>query len=101
LKTLYSDRVTGIISDEMFFELKNTLELENKSIKEKATKIIQEIDKYKKEQDNPQNADELINKYYDFSRLTHEMVADFIDYVEVGEKDKETNDQEVIIHWNF
>jgi len=101
LKTLYSDRVTGIISDDMFFELKNTLELENTAIKEKVTKITEEIDKYKKEQDNLQNADELINKYCDFSRLTHEMVADFIDYVEVGERDKETNDQEVIIHWNF
>ena len=43
---------------------------------------------------------ELVKKYTTFLELTHELVFDFIDYVEVGEKDKK-KEQELIVHWKF
>jgi hypothetical protein len=41
----------------------------------------------------------LVKKYVDFEELTSEIVADFIDYIDVGEKDMYGN-QDVYIHWN-
>lgn len=43
---------------------------------------------------------ELVRKYTTFSELTNELVYDFIDYVEVGEKN-EKKEQEVVAHWKF
>ena len=41
-----------------------------------------------------------MKKYTAFPELTHELVYDVIDYVEVGEKNGK-KEQEVIVHWKF
>ena len=33
--------------------------------------------------------------------INYDIVNSFIDYIEVGEKDKKTKTQDVVIHWNF
>ena len=45
--------------------------------------------------------EELVEKYCSVTELTYEMITDFIDYIEVGEKDPDTNKQEIKIHWNL
>ena len=49
------------------------------------------IDDYKK----------VVKEYMNFSKLTYFMVNELVDYIEIGEKNKETLEQEVVIHWNF
>ncbi|MGN1230709.1 MAG: recombinase family protein [Anaerotignum sp.] len=44
--------------------------------------------------------EESLRKYLVFSQLTPVLVYDFIDYVEIGEKN-EKQEQEVIVHWKF
>lgn len=44
--------------------------------------------------------EECLEKYPMFSELTLALVYDFIDYVEIGEKN-EKQEQEVIVHWKF
>ncbi|WDC83748.1 DUF4368 domain-containing protein [Caloramator sp. mosi_1] len=44
---------------------------------------------------------EKVKMFLDFDKLTHDMVNELIDYIEIGEKDKRTNEQEIIIHWLF
>ena len=36
-----------------------------------------------------------------FKELNYDIVNSFIDYIEIGEKDKKTKTQDVVIHWNF
>lgn len=48
----------------------------------------------------PQGAYDIVKKHTTFTELTNEMAIDFIDYVEIGEKNK-AGGQEIIIHWNF
>ena len=43
----------------------------------------------------------LIEQYKGCKKLTKEMVAELIDYIEIGKKDPVTKYTPVIIHWNF
>lgn len=101
VKMLYSDRANQNIDDDMFFQLKRDFEDELQTIKERKSRIISEIKCMEGHLDSKEDAADMIRQYTDYSSLTHEIVNDFIDYIEIGEKDKETENQEVIIHWNF
>ena len=43
----------------------------------------------------------IINHFKDFKELNSNIVNSFIDYIEIGEKDKQKNTQDVVIHWIF
>jgi len=104
IKILYMDRVNESISEEMFMRLKADIELENNELIKRIKTLTAEAESLNREQESKRNIDALIKKYCDYSKLTHEMVADFIDYVEIGEKTKSADrqtEQEIIIHWNF
>ena len=45
--------------------------------------------------------EKIINQFRNFKELNYDIVNSFIDYIEIGEKDKQKNTQDVIIHWNF
>ena len=45
--------------------------------------------------------EKIINHFKDFKALNYDIVNSFIDYIEIGEKDKKTKSQDVVIHWNF
>ena len=101
MKTLYADRVNNIISYEMFCQLKDDFDLELNHLNEKRKELVNEIELQKIERKSKKNVTEIINKHTDYSVLTHSIVNDFIDYIEIGEKNKETQEQEIVIHWMF
>ena len=45
--------------------------------------------------------EKIINHFKYFKELNYDIVNSFIDYIEIGEKDKKINRQDVVIHWNF
>lgn len=101
VKALYFDRVSRKIDDDMFFQLKGDFEDELQSAKDRKRKIESDIQVLEREIGSKYDALEVIKRHTDYSKLTHEIVNDFIDFIEIGEKDKETEEQEIIIHWNF
>lgn len=101
MKTLYSDRVSEIISYDMFCQLKDEFDTELCRLNERRKKLVEELEFYDMEKKSQKSTSEIVKRYTDYSRLTHAIVNDFIDYIEIGEKDKETGRQEIIIHWNF
>jgi hypothetical protein len=101
MKTLYSDRVSGVISYDMFCQLKDEFDHELCQMKDTEKQLSEELRRYEEEKKVKKNVKELVMRYTDYSILTHEIVNDFVDYIEIGEKDKETDTQEIIIHWNF
>lgn len=101
VKALYLDRVSQKIDDDMFFQLKGDFEDELQIAKDKKQKMISDIEILEREVGSKSDVLEVIQKYTDYSKLTHEIVNDFIDYIEIGERNKETDEQEIIIHWNF
>ena len=63
--------------------------------------LEEKADALEQEKSKKKDIEELIGKYCCFDKLTYEMVTDFIDYIEVGEKDPDTEKQEIRIHWNL
>ena len=45
--------------------------------------------------------EKIINQFRIFKELNYDIVNSFINYIEIGEKDKQKNTQDVVIHWNF
>lgn len=101
MKALYSDRVNETISFDMFCQMKDEFDVELCRLNEKRQKFTEELELYETEKKTQKSVSEKVRKYTDYSRLTYVIVNDFIDYIEIGEKNKETGQQEIIIHWNF
>ena len=45
--------------------------------------------------------EKIINHFKDFKVINYDIVNSFIDYIEIGEKDRKTKTQDIIIRWNF
>ncbi|MBU3189333.1 recombinase family protein [Clostridium bowmanii] len=101
LKTLYIDKVKGIITVQQFnefnlsfFNEKNDL-INRRDISKNTIEAIEvslnDISKYK----------ELVKKYKNFTELNSLMVNELIDYIEIVEKDIKTKEQRVKIYWLF
>ncbi|MFP3153898.1 recombinase family protein [Lachnospiraceae bacterium ZAX-1] len=106
IKLLYLDRVKGRIKEEMFCRLNVEFEDEGKKYEEREKKVSDEIKQLEKQLDQEQqfkhnNVEDFVSSNCDYSKLTNEMVADFIDYIEIGERNKERKQQEIMIHWNL
>ena len=101
VKILYTDRANGKINDDMFFQLNADFEEELSQLKESKAEIEQKLQDIKQKEDSKDNISDIVRRYADYTKLTHEMVNDFIDYIEIGEKNKNYDEQEIIIHWNF
>lgn len=101
MKALYSDRVNETISYDMFCQMKDEFDKELCRLNEKRQKLAGKLELYETEKKTQRSISEKVRKYTDYSKLTYAIVNDFIDYIEIGEKNKETGQQEIIIHWNF
>lgn len=100
LKNCYMDKYSGELDEVLFLELKADYNRKIKSVQQ-ALEELDEKARYREEiGTSDEKVKELVKKYTDFPELTHELVYDFIDYVEVGEKN-EKKEQEVVVHWKF
>lgn len=98
---LYSDRLEGNLSEDMFFHLKENLEEELKSLKQKKEMAEDGIEKITNSIKTQKDIKSIIKERAGYVLLSHMAVNAFIDYIEVGEKNNITKEQEIIIHWNF
>ncbi|MBR4026803.1 MAG: recombinase family protein [Lachnospiraceae bacterium] len=101
MKMLYQDRLQEVISYDMFCQLKDNFDTELHNLNEKRKSLLEELELREQEQKARKNLSEVVQRYTDYSTLTYAIVNDFIDYIEIGEKQKETGEQEIVIHWRF
>ena len=45
--------------------------------------------------------EKIIDKFQNFNDLSYDIVNSFIDFIEIGEKNKQEKTQDIVIHWNF
>lgn len=101
LSLLYDDRVKGIITEEQFVKLKQEIDADYEKTVEVLSTMQEKALELENESHKRKSIEELVEKYCSVTELTYEMITDFIDYIEVGEKDPDTNKQEIKIHWNL
>lgn len=105
IKSLYMDKVKGILPDEDFEKINQSF-LEDKQVKQQdLTSLTNQIENIQLKQKNKEELTRqkklIIDKFKDFDFLTYDIVNSFIDMIEIGEKSKQNNVQDVVIHWNF
>ena len=105
IKELYLNKVSGKVPEDVFEDLNSSF-LTDKSVKQKElTKTQKDLSNLKEKELNSkfikEQKEKIINHFKDFKELNYDIVNSFIDYIEIGEKDKKTKTQDVVIHWNF
>ena len=105
IKELYLNKVSGKVPEDVFDELNSSF-LSDKSAKQKELEKVQnDLSSLKEKESNSkfikEQKEKIINHFKDFKELNYDIVNSFIDYIEIGEKDKQKNSQDVVIHWNF
>lgn len=97
---LYVDKANGKIDEKEYIELKQSMQHEKYLLTKRNDALRKELNDAQNRNNSNSNLDALIHKYANFKELTHEIVNEFIDFIEIGEKDCD-NTQEVTIHWCF
>lgn len=100
LGSLYVDKTNQIISQEEYLLLKENLNQQLLESNQNFEKTRKELKDLLLLHESKEKKKDLIRKYADFEALNSEIVNEFIDFIEIGEKDDEKN-QEVVIHWRF
>lgn len=103
IKTLYSDRVAGVITPEDFARLSEDF---RKDISEKKARIAKlEIDMKELEaaDEEEMSKQDIIRQCMNITELNFDLVNTLIDYIEVGKRDGHYRNSKVpvVIHWNF
>lgn len=101
IKNLYFDKANGIIDVEEFNELNKDFKKDKESLTRKRYELDVLIDKLSQKSGDSNRLLEIIKEYREFKELTHTMVNEFIEYIEIGEKNRITGEQKVIVHWRF
>ena len=100
LKTLYLDKVAGILSEGQFVDLNQSF-LEEKSRLERRLAVIGEE---LAERDHSEDQDGLMERARELLKLEtvpRELVVGLVERIEIGEKNPETGRQEVKVFWKF
>jgi DNA invertase Pin-like site-specific DNA recombinase len=96
----YIDKTKGILTEADFMGIKERLNDEITKVTSKQANIENIIEDIRVKMNSLRNADEVLQNYISFDTLTHTMVNDFIDYVEVFNRNP-AGEQKIVIHWLF
>lgn len=99
LRNCYMSQYSGEIDEDMFLKIREGFTRKIRQ-NDREIKAAEEKLSICSSSATPQGAYDIVKKHTTFTELTNEMAMDFIDYVEIGEKNK-AGGQEIIIHWNF
>ncbi|MCC5909998.1 MAG: recombinase family protein [Clostridiaceae bacterium] len=101
IKNLYIDKVKELIPIEQFSQLNHDFISEKASLQERLKKMQQQVEGTKEKSKTVDRWFDTVRKYKNFKELSHMMVNELIEHIEIGEKDQETVEQKIIIHWKF
>ena len=96
----FKEKVKGLLTDEDFIDMRATIQAEIAQYKNRKSRLEEEISSLKFRVNSLGDIEGVIKKYINFDELTHEIVNEFIDYIEIGEKTSD-KEQEIVIHWLF
>jgi len=97
----YTDRLNDVITEEEFSSFKAICDEDKANLFSRKATLIREIADFEETEDRKASVEALVQKYKSLNVLTHEVINDFISTIQVGEKDPETNEQEIVINWNI
>lgn len=100
LKTLYLDKVSGILTDGQFADLNQSFLEEKSRLEQRLAKIDSEL----ADREKPQQQADLMERAKELLKLEtvpRELVVALVDKIEIGERNSDTGEQQVRITWKF
>ncbi len=100
LKTLYLDKVAGVISESQFVELNQSFLQEKSRLERRLAYIGEEL----AQREDAQQQTDLMERARELLKLEtvpRELVVGLIDRIEIGERNPDTGQQNVSITWKF
>lgn len=101
MKELYIQKLRGQITENEYIDNMHSMSKENSELEEQIAELNAQLSEVGTTINRSEDKKALIAQYKACRKLTKEMVAELIDYIEVGKKDPATKYTPVIIHWNF
>ncbi len=101
LKTLYLDKVDGLIDDEQFRSMNADFLSERKRLELRKAELERRLNEVQSEANGRETALVRARELLKLDTVPRELMTLLIDRVEVGEKDKEAGTQAVHILWRF
>jgi len=97
----YADKLNGVISEEDFLDFKKVFEKERQSDVNRKRYLQEELTAIEINKKTFDNMVILLEKYKRVDILTHKIINDFIDTIQIRERDLDTKEQVIIISWMF
>ena len=100
LKTLYLDKVSGLLTDGQFAALNQSFLEEETRLEQRLEKVENGLSDYEK----PQQPADLIKRAKELLKLEtvpRELVVALIEKIEIGERNPNTGEQQIRVTWKF
>lgn len=97
----YTDKLKGLLPEELFIEVRNKCLSDKESFTKRKECLEKQLAELPGERAELEGYRGMAQRYKGFKRLDYTMVAELIDFIEIGEKDTEKGEQKVVIHWLF
>ena len=103
LKTLYQDRVQGIITPEEFKRLSEGFQADFRRYERHMEELQQEVKRLELQGTEERTKRDIIKQFSEITELNYEIVNTLIDYIEAGKRDGHYRNGKVpvVIHWRF
>ncbi|WP_324824295.1 recombinase family protein [Sinanaerobacter sp. ZZT-01] len=101
VQSLYSDKVAGIITPVQFVEFNDTFGKQIELLMKKKAGLLKKIEE---KGDTEKKENVLLEKMKEFrnaDKMTTRIAQEFIDFIEIGERNKKEGTQEIRIHWKY
>jgi len=100
LQDLYLDKSAGVIEAEQFAQLNRAYLKNSQRLKSRIFVLAQELDKTKSNTDKTVLQGKVL-QWLDFDTAPRELINVFIESVEIGKRNLQTNEQNILIHWQI
>lgn len=103
IKTLYTDRVEGIISLQEYQSMTESYRQDMAQCQEKLDEIQEKIKNLQYNKQKELSKRDILEQFAGITELNYDIVHLLIDYIEVGKREGHYRnaDVPVVIHWNF
>lgn len=101
LKSLYTDKVKGLITEKNYIEFSKEFETDKEKYQNIINDYQEQIQVYQKKMKSMKDRKAIINEYVNITSLNREIVDTLIDKIYIGRRDPETKELPIEIIWNF
>lgn len=101
IKSLYLDKVKGILSEEDFIQLSADLHKDRNTYEKLIAEVTAQLEELEKSESQSIDRRTQLEQYVELEHLTHEVVNQLIDSIVIGKRNPETKEIPIEINWKF